>query len=313
MTFSSALVTGGSGFIGSALVRALTEAGVAVTCLVRGDAPAPPGCSVLRVPLLSQAGAVDPGDRRVDVVFHLAAYGVAPEQRSPEAMFDANVAGTRAMVELSRRMGARAFVYSGSCSEYADCGPAGQGVRLREEAPLTATALYGASKAAGGLVGQSMAASAGLAFQWLRLFGVYGPGEGPNRLIPYILRRLSAGETVDLTPGEQMRDMLFIGDVVEGLIAAAEAALQGRLGPMNLCSGQATSIRSVAEEVAAALGCRPDRLNFGARPYRPDDIMWMVGDNGRFVASTAWRPKVGLKDGIRETIAAFHAHGSALR
>jgi UDP-glucose 4-epimerase len=295
--FRSALVTGGSGFLGRALVERLLAAGVAVTCVLRGHASAPQGATVLRVDRLTDlAGMIAPP---AEVVFHLAAYGVHPHDRDASEMFSTNVAGTVAIIDLARRVGAGAVVYSGSCSEYAEVPPP---VLMHEATPLTTRGLYGAAKAAAGLYGQTLASEHGLPFQWLRLFGIYGPGEGPHRLLPYLLRRLARHERTDLTPGEQVRDLLYIDDAVDGLLAGAAAALDGVLGPFNLCSAQPLSIRSVAEQAADLLGRPRALLDFGGRPYRSDEIMWMVGDNVRFAAATGWRPRIALDQGIERML-----------
>lgn len=300
MGFASALVTGSGGFLGRALVGALCGAGVSVTCLVRGDAPAPPGTRPLRTRSLADLSEV--AGAAVEVVFHLAAYGVRPEHRDRNETFAANVAGTAQVVALAQRLGARGVVYSGSCSEYARPP---YGVPVGEDAPLTTASVYGASKAAGGMFGQAAARQAGLGFVWLRLFGAYGPGEADYRLLPQLLRQLAADQPVSLSPGEQVRDFLYVDDMVAGLVAAAGLALDGRCETLNLCSGRAVSVRVVAEQVARSLGKPDSLLRFGALPYRPDDVMWMVGDNARMTAATDWRPKVTLDDGIGRMAAAL--------
>ena len=138
--------------------------------------------------------------------------------------------------------------------------------------------LYGASKAAGGRWGAALARSLGLPFQWVRLFGVFGPGEAPHRLLPYVHDRLSRGERVDLTAGLQWRDLLYVEDAAKGLLRAAEIALEGRLGPFNLCTGEPVTVRAMAEEVARQMGAPPEasRLRGTSAARRRADV-----DGGR--------------------------------
>lgn len=300
--FRSALVTGASGFIGRALVRRLVQQGVAVTCLGRPTSAPTPGVDQIRVSEFS-IGALRPAlaDRTFDAVFHLAAYGVPPTERDPSLLFRVNVAGTADLLTALAQCGAKAFVYVGSCSEYSDPPP---GVLVGEDFPVACDGLYGASKAAGGLWARALGASLGVNVAWLRLFGVYGPGEAPYRLIPSILAQLTRNEEVALSSGDQVRDLLYVDDVVEGLIASANAAMVGRLGPLNLCSGRPVAVKAVATAVADALGKPRALLGFGKLPYRAGEILWLVGSPARLLEATGFQPRTTLEAGIASMIAA---------
>jgi nucleoside-diphosphate-sugar epimerase len=239
--------------------------------------------------------------RRFDVVFHLAAYGVAPSNRDPVQTFQTNVAGTDAIIHAAAQARAGAVVYLGSCSEYRNPVP---GKRINEDAVLGPNRLYGGSKAAAGLWGQALAAEKGVAFQWLRLFNVFGPGEAASRLIPALIKRLRAGEAVALSPGEQVRDFLYVDDAVAGVVLGAKAALEGKIGPFNLCSGTPVKVKEIALAVADALGRPYELLAFGALDYRPDDIAWLVGNPDCFQRATGFRPQILLTAGIEKMIAA---------
>jgi nucleoside-diphosphate-sugar epimerase len=298
-----ALVTGGGGFIGRVLTRALMAHGWTVAHLCRTASRPPGDGAILRVDRWDRDGllrAVE--DYRCDAVFHLAAYGVRPDQRDNKALFDVNVGGTAAAVIAAAAAGARAFVYTGSCSEYGEARP---GTLIDEDHPLTADGLYGASKAAGGLWGQAAATEAGLHFQWMRLFGAFGSGEAPHRLLPAIVAKLSRDEPVALSPGDQVRDLLYVDDVADGLIAAAEAALDGTTGPFNLCSGEPVSVKQVADAVADALDKPRRLLEFGAIPYRENETLWQVGNPERFRRATGFRARTTLQAGIQRTVSAL--------
>jgi nucleoside-diphosphate-sugar epimerase len=303
MSFTTALVTGASGFIGRALVAHLRECGKRVIALGRSTSALPPAerqikLEVVRAEKIAEALQGE----SVDIVFHCAAYGVRPQDRNPEQMFETNVVATGRWVEAAAAMGARAFVYAGSCSEY---GPVAKAERIRENQPLDAVDLYGASKAAGGQWGSALARSLGLPFQWVRLFGVFGPGEAPHRLLPHVHDRLSRGERVDLTSGLQWRDLLYVEDAARGLLRAAETALEGRLGPFNLCTGEPVTVRMMAKEVARQMGAAPELLDFGARAPRPDEQMWMVGDGSLLAHAGGFRHSIGLSEGVARTLRAL--------
>ena len=297
MSFSSALVTGATGFLGRALVKQLHTSNCRVTALVRRQDGLDPALdriiADIRDPValrLALAG------RRFDVVFHLAAAGVAPGEREPGLMFATNAAATGALVEICAGAGAQGVVYAGSCSEYAAIG---NNERISEDDPLTRDHLYGVSKIAGGVWGTALARNCGVTFCWLRLFGIYGPGEARNRLIPYLARRLAFDEPVDLTPGEQVRDLTYVDDAARALLLAGELAVLGNEGPFNVCTGQGVEVRQAAGMVCDHLGKPRELLRFGARPYRPDEPMRLVGDPTRFGEATAYSPQVDLEQGIR--------------
>jgi nucleoside-diphosphate-sugar epimerase len=304
MICRSALVTGGTGFLGSALCRRLLEGGVKVTLLARPGSAIPNEIDdVAVVADIADRSAVAKAitGRSADVLFHLASYGVAPGDRDLATMFLVNVAATDAVVRAAPVLGARAFVFLGSCSEYA---PPPWGVRIDETAPLAAKGIYGASKAAAGLWGQALARQLGANFMWLRLFNVFGPGEAAHRLAPSIIRALSRGEEARLSAGTQVRDYLFVDDAVEAVIQAGRAALEGRSGPYNVCTGEPIAVRAFAETVADVMRKPLDLLRFGVLDYRPDDYPWLVGDPSRFQHDTGFRPATSLRAGIEKTIAA---------
>jgi nucleoside-diphosphate-sugar epimerase len=183
-------------------------------------------------------------------MFHLAAYGVAPSDRDPSLVFETNVAGTDAVINVAAETGVKSIVYVGSCSEYRHPAP---GRRVSEDAPLGSNRLYGGSKVAAGFWGNALADHLGIPFQWLRLFNVFGPGEAASRLIPAIIAHLKVNSIVALSRGDQVRDFLYIDDVIRGIVLAAEASLEGRHGPFNLCSGQPVSVKEVALAVATVM------------------------------------------------------------
>jgi UDP-glucose 4-epimerase len=303
MSFRSALITGAGGFIGQILVSHLLNRGVRVIALGRKSSSFPPGTIPIRTDSFSASdlGAAL-GDQDFDVLFHLAAYGVRPDDRNIETMLAINVTATGALVQLAAQSSARAIVYAGSCSEYE---PGEHGHLINEDWRLAKGGLYGASKIAGGIWGRAVAAQAGLAFSWIRLFGIYGPGEAEHRLIPDVVGRLRKDQVVSLTPGQQVRDFMFVDDAAAGLILAAEAALEGYTGPYNLCTGQPTTVKEVACAIARKLDKPESLLAFSARPYRSGEPMWMVGCPDRFRSVTGHHPAISLDAGIDRTIAAI--------
>ncbi len=306
-TFRSALVTGATGVLGSALVEHLLARGVGTLCLVR------PKSFVQSRRLPSAARAIEVSSFNAselksklagvnaDVVFNLASYGVQQADRDPAKLIEGNVGVLASLLEATASWPLRRFVHVGSCSEYGF--PDSENVPIAETQPLRPASLYGAAKAASVLFGSALASQLHIPFVTLRLFGVFGPHESPDRVVPYLIRKLRKNEPVDLTPGEQVRDFLYEDDVMEAFVAAAESSAVQKGEVYNVCSGQPTRVREIGEAVADALGKPRQLLHWGERPYRADEPMWLVGDNRRFRTATSWQPRTSVEEGIRRMIA----------
>jgi UDP-glucose 4-epimerase len=308
----SALVTGATGFLGSALVDRLLAENVQVTCLVRSrsDSNARNVVDAGRVRVVEVSSfevsvlQSSLADMSAEVIFHLASYGVQQSDRDADQLVQGNVSIVLQLLKATARWPLRRFVHTGSCSEYGS--PALEGQLTAETEPIQPKSLYGAVKAASVLCGSAMAASLNVPFVTLRLFGVYGTRERPPRLVPYLISRLLDDQPVDLTPGEQVRDLLFEDDVTSAFLDAATADGLKSGEVYNVCSSQPIRIREIGELVADAMGKPRELLHWGERPYRSDELMWLVGDNRRFRAATAWVPKVGLREGIGRVL--IHAN-----
>jgi UDP-glucose 4-epimerase len=313
-SFRSALVTGATGFIGSVLVQRLLADGVGVACLVRararssGAVAALDGARVIELPSFS-AAQLDAGlaGFSADVVFHLASYGVRQADRDTAQLLEGNVSFLCNLLEATSSWPVQRFIYSGSCAEYGF--PVQEGLPIPETHGLRPASMYGAAKAVTFLAGRALAARLATPFVALRLFGAFGVHEAPLRLAPYLIRQLAQDQPVALTPGNQVRDLLYEDDVVDALIAAADGSAVQPGEVYNVCSGRATRVREVGEMVARALGKPLGLLQWGALPPRADEPLWQVGDNRRFTAATSWRPRITVHDGVERMVAAAGARG----
>jgi nucleoside-diphosphate-sugar epimerase len=206
------------------------------------------------------------------------------------------------LVELAAKRGARAVVIAGSSAEYS--GPKA-GERLNESAPVETMKLYGASKAAGGILALALGAVHGLPIGVVRLFNVYGPGEAPQRLLPTLVRHLKAGEPVPLSVGTQVRDFVHVDDACAGLWAVLCALAEGRMagGPYNLATGAGRSVAEFACITARSMGAPGSLLDFGAIPMHPDEIPFLVGDPTALNNACSWGATRSLDQGIAAAVA----------
>jgi nucleoside-diphosphate-sugar epimerase len=173
---------------------------------------------------------------------------------------------------------------------------------MSEERAPVPDDVYGAAKLAGGLLAR--AAATRLETCHVRLFSVYGPGEDERRLVPSVARALLAGTPIELTPGEQVRDFVYVDDVTAALeLAAFEPRAAGEV--VNAGTGRETRVRELCLLLARAAGVETDLLRFGARPYASGErFSWRAGvDHAASVLG--WRAETTLEDGLRLTLEAL--------
>lgn len=300
---STVLLTGASGFIGTRLVQHLTRAGIHVLSVGR-SAPthAVPGVLHRVIPELSADAIRDAaGTSQVDAIIHLAAAGVRPGERDASLLTKVNATVSAELPALAHALGARAVIIAGSNAEYARH----DGGLLDEGCALETTKLYGTTKAAGGLLAVANGIAWDVATANLRLFNVFGPGEAAHRLLPSLVGALTAGKSVPLSEGLQVRDFVHVDDACSAIVAATQAAFGGTLpsGHYNVCTGEGHTVRDFALAVAERLGVPASLLKFGALPMRPDDLPSVVGNPRAFMNSVSWHPAKPFDAWITQAIA----------
>jgi UDP-glucose 4-epimerase len=292
-------VTGGAGFIGSALVPALAGAGYDV--LVVDDLSVGDPMNVERAGAELRKGdvrdleLVTTAARGCDVVFHLAAgAGVIESVTDPLTNFDQNVRGTLSVLEAARQADVPRLVFSSSNAPLgANAYPA------REDKPVAPLSPYGASKAAGEAYCSAYFGAYGMDAVVVRFSNAYGPHSAhKGNVIPLFIRRMRAGEDlVVYGDGDQTRDFVFCEDLAAGLIAAARTpAVGGQI--FQLASGVETSLNRLLELLSAASGISP---RVRREPPRPGEILrnYSLIDKARSVLG--YSPAVPLEDGLKRT------------
>ena len=300
------LVTGATGFVGSALTRRLSAEGREVHVMVRQGADLRriaglPGV-ILHEGDLRDAGWVIKVVTGIHprVVYHCAVYGGFSFQEDRRAIFDTNLIGTVNLLQACEQVGFDRFVNTGSSSEY--------GIKdtpMRESDLPEPRGDYGVAKCAATLYCRSEGLLKGLPIVNIRLFSPYGPWDAPRRFIPAAIRTLLAGKTLVLSTPHAVRDYLYIDDVVDLYrLATGRSLPPGEI--LNCGSGQQVSISEVAECICEITG--GPRPVFGDdEPRRTEPEHW-VADIDKARELLGWTPQFGLADGLSRTVAWMREH-----
>ncbi|MFO1036099.1 MAG: NAD-dependent epimerase/dehydratase family protein [Geminicoccaceae bacterium] len=297
------LVTGGCGFIGSHLCEALIADGHQVSILDNlstGKIENRARGSRLFVADAQDAQAVSEAMADCDGVFHLAA--VASVERSNRewiATHAANQTATVTVLETARKLGGIPVVYASSAAIYGD----NEALPLAECAaprPLTA---YGADKLGSELHARVAHLVHGVRTVGFRFFNVYGPRQDPKSpysgVISIFADRLARGEAVTIFgDGQQVRDFVYVGDVVRFLIAgmkntSAEAEVY------NVCTGRPTTVLDVAQTIAGILDIEAD-IRFA--PARAGDIKVSMGCPRKSAKELSVTARTPLHEGLALTL-----------
>ena len=303
-------MTGGAGFIGSHLTARLAQDGHQVRVLdkLTGEASRKRAESLAKLPGVT----IIEGDIRdaalcrsvllgADFVFHHAAEVSVPQSIiDPATCIEVNLGGTVNLLEAARETGTLTrFVLASSCAVYGDT-PGTEKSETSEVGPLSP---YATSKLAGEQLCRNYFQLHGVQTVCLRYFNVYGPDQDPNgayaAVIPRFITAILGNEKpIVYGDGEQSRDFVFVGDIVEANHrAAAQGQAAGKV--VNIGSGRSVSLNQILQKLAA----ETDRiLVLDQRPARAGDIRTSRADITAARNLLDFSPKVSLEDGLARTL-----------
>jgi len=297
------LVTGGAGFIGSQLVRLLTEQEafvVAADSLVNGQRRnlegLPADRARLEVADVRDRPTLAALLRGVDLVFHLACLGVRHSLHSPDENHEVNATATLHLLSAARAAGVKRFVYVSSSEVYGTA----RRVPMTEEHPTFPMTVYGASKLAGECYTRAFWETYRYPTVVVRPFNAYGPrchheGDSGEVIPKFLLRCLAGRPMVVFGDGTQTRDFTYVADTAAGILAAgvADAAVGQTI---NIGNGREIPINALAQTVASVAG-RPGAEVIHEAP-RPGDVLRLYADTGKAKELLGFEPKVSLSQGL---------------
>lgn len=270
------VVTGGTGFVGRALLPILREHGDEITMLDRRDAESPPSAVVERVARL-----------RPDAVVHLATHFLSGHEPDDiPALVRSNVEWGTVVAEAATVAGAR-LVNVGTAWQHF------------EGAVYDPVSLYAATKQALDVIVEYYERVRGLDAVSVTLFDTYGPGDVRPKLVPLLMRAADTGRPIEMSDGAQLIDLTYVDDVAAGLAHVASLPHPPRHGVLR--SGRPIAIRDLVSAFESASG-RAVPVVWGARASRPREMTsdWTYGTRPE-----GWRPTVDLADGLARTWRSF--------
>jgi nucleoside-diphosphate-sugar epimerase len=301
----TSLVTGGAGFIGSNLVRALLERGDDVRVLDNFSTGNRSNLEGLDVEIvegeLRSYERVHNAVRGAEVVYHLGALGSVPRSvQDPLTSSAVNIEGTLNVLLAARDEGIRRVVFSSSTSVY---GSSRQ-LPTTEDTPPDPISPYGVAK----LAAERYCVSFSRVYESLetvvlRYFNVFGERQSPfsqyAAVVPLFVTAIDAGEPVHIHgDGEQSRDFTYVGNVVDATLRAAEA--EGASGEIfNIANGAPATVNVLADTIGAILGKPVLRETFAPRA---GDIRDSWADLGKAERILGYRPAIDLDEGLRRTV-----------
>lgn len=278
---SKVIVTGGAGFVGSHLVKALKEKGHQVEVI---DIALDKGLDVRDI------DAIRPLFAQVDYVFHLAALVSVPYSiEHPAETNETNLVGTVNVLTLAKEAGVKKVVFSSSCAVYGDSDK----LPTSESGATNPMSPYALQKLMSEEYMRLFSDIYDLPTVSLRYFNVYGAGQDPNgpyaAAIARFLSQKKAGEAMTLVgDGSQTRDFVHVDDVVRANILAAESDKVGKGETINIGSGQGVSIRHITEVIGGEVTHLPPRL----------EIRDSLADISLAKELLGWAPEVRFDEGL---------------
>lgn len=305
-------ISGGAGFVGSALTRELLGLGANVTVFDNFLHGTPdnvsglgPWCSVVH------GDATQWEEIRTameisapEYVFNLIGDTFVPTAyHHPLRFIRVNIEANQNVLRAACELGVRRTLYVSSTEVYGDRG---QGV-IDEAEPLDPVNTYAVTKAAADRLCYSYFLEHNLPLVVARIFNCYGPRATHAYLIPEIIHQLSRGHILQLGNRSAWRDFTYVEDTCRALLALSLYCEAG--DAVNVGSGRCHSVDEVAETIARVMGVKTMEIRLDPRRLRRRDIDRFLCDNTKLRRITGWDPTVDLEEGIRRSVAWFRGNG----
>jgi nucleoside-diphosphate-sugar epimerase len=308
-----ALVTGGAGFMGSALVRALTNEGYEVysyDSFVTGTASNIKGIiphdHIIRGDVEGWKFMKTLSTIRPDIVFHLAADPYIPlSYDHPERFVRTNFEGTLNVLMTCKTFDVKRIVHYSTSEVYGSA----KNIPMNEQHPTKPQSVYAVSKLAADHLCQVLAMEQKIPVVVVRPFNCYGPRETHPYVVPEIISQLARSGELVLGNTEARRDLTYVDDTARAVcMLASKEEIEGQV--FNIGSDQDYSIRELAEKTSSIMRGAPANVRVDPKRLRPYDVSRLICDSSKLRNLTGWKPEVGLEEGLKRTVEWYKANGS---
>ena len=313
MKKAKCLVTGGAGFIGSNLARALLAQGCSVRILDNFSTGHQANIEEIRGQIeliegdLCHEPTVQKAVQGIQYVFHLGALpSVIRSIENPQATNATNITGTLDLLVSAKKAGVERFIFTSSSSVYGDTPT----LPKHEGMPPSPLSPYALSKLTGEYYCRIFHNLYGMKTFSLRYFNVFGPRQDPNShyaaVIPIFIKSLMHDQSPAIYgDGTQTRDFTFVENVVQANIACCTAPDKAAGKAYNIACGDRTSVNDLAKRIASLLGKNivPKYL-----PARSGEVHDSQADNSLARKELTWRPSVDFNTGLQTTVSWFKDH-----
>ena len=294
------VITGGTGFIGSWLVKEMINNNIKVILLVRDKSK----CTENEFTELIEYYSDDyynleDHDNDIDTFYHLAWEGVAPEKKNDRSIQVKNIDLALEMLEYANKVRAKRFIATGTVAEYTFCEDV-----MDVYAKQTPNDLYGASKTAAHYMLETWARNIGMPFNWVVIPSTFGEGRRDNNILTYTIRTLLKGEKPSYGYLNQMWDFLYVAEVARALRLIGEKGKPGKIYAIG--SGIYKPLREYVEIIRDCIN--PDLpLGIGERPEISDKAFSSCVSIKELTDDTGFIPTVLFEDAIRKVIDYYDA------
>lgn len=300
------IITGGAGFLGRHLCRAIHSAGYEVKVIDLKENPEFPSV----IADIQDTEKMKAEIRDAEAVFHLASLIEAGESvKYPQKFVDVNISGTVSVLEAMRENGVKNFLFSSSAAIYGEP----QNTPIKEDDRTLPINPYGMTKLAMEALVSSYVASFQMTGVALRYFNLYGPEEHhepESHAIPRFINQIVNDEEVTVWgSGEHQRDYIYIHDVVSAHLKALQLCKDQpeKYHYFNLSTERPTAVIDVVRMIEKKLNKQANVKNF---PARPGDPLILVADATKAKQMLGWNAQMSLEEGISTTVDYFLNHWS---
>ena len=297
-----AIVTGGTGAVGTALIKELINNKIEVLVFCRKNSKRNSNIQkndlvkIKYCDLDNLENIENDTGKEYDVFYHFAWMGTTGETRNDIYIQNLNVKYALDAVKVARKFGCYKFIGAGSQAEYGRVN----GI-LSSDTPTFPENGYGIAKLCAGLMTRELAHQLGMEHNWVRILSVYGPNDGSQSMVMSTIKKLKNNQIPNFTKGEQLWDYLYSGDAAVAFRLISEKGIDGKTYVLG--SGNVKPLYEYIKIIRDAVNPNAE-LGIGVIPYSERQVMHLQADVEELKKDIGWQPKVSFETGIRELIMA---------